>query len=188
MVSHDDDPQAAPGALETVRELLNTWLIPNDSREPTDRFEAYARRRRLRPEAAAQLRDLRDDLRCVVEGAADGDRVLTRWVDRLGIRVVVDGGAVRFRPPAARERADASVRTVVVVLDAIAAGTWPRLKVCPDCRWAFYDHTRSATKRWCLMNASSTAGRSCGNIAKSRRRRARERESTSQASGPRQAL
>src|SRR5262245_18347414 len=28
--------QAAPGALEIVRTFLNTWLIPNDTREPTD--------------------------------------------------------------------------------------------------------------------------------------------------------
>ena len=28
--------QAAPGTLEVVRTFLNTWWIPNDTREPTD--------------------------------------------------------------------------------------------------------------------------------------------------------
>jgi len=64
-------------------------------------------------------------------------------------------------------------RILVAVVAAIAAGTWPRLKVCPDCRWAFFDHTRNASKRWCLMTAGGSDGRSCGSIAKVRRYRQR---------------
>src|SRR6516164_1522140 len=30
--------QVAPGKLEVVRIFLNTWWIPNDTREPTDEF------------------------------------------------------------------------------------------------------------------------------------------------------
>jgi predicted RNA-binding Zn ribbon-like protein len=174
MVS-DHDPQAAPGPLETVRQLLNTWAIPNDTRQPTDRFDAYRRERRLGPSDGATLRELRDDLRTVVESTADADEVITGWVERLGIQVVVDGGAVRFRQPG---KTGAAGETLVVVLDAVAAGTWSRLKACPDCRWAFYDHTRSGTKRWCFMNTTGPNVRGCGNIAKARRRRARERTPT----------
>lgn len=165
--------QAAPGALESIRELLNTWLIPNDTRLPTDRFDDYRRRRRLRPRDAAMLRALRDDLRAVVERSSEAE-VLTGWIDRLGVRPVVEDAGVRFH-----HQAGPAGDALVTVLDAIAAGSWPRLKACPDCRWVFYDHTRSATKRWCLMNASGPDGRGCGNIAKARRHRARQR-----AAGP----
>lgn len=37
--------QVAPGALEQVRALLNSWLIPNDTRVATDRFDDLARSR-----------------------------------------------------------------------------------------------------------------------------------------------
>jgi CGNR zinc finger len=168
------DPQAAPGPLEPVRVLLNTWLIPNDSRLPTDRFEDYRRQHRLGRRDADVLRELRDDLRMVVEGGRDPDPdgVLTRWIDRLGVQVVVDGGAVRFR-----HGGGTAGDTLMAVLDALASGTWARLKACPDCRWVFYDRTRSGTKRWCVMNAAGPDGRGCGNIAKARRHRARQKAS-----------
>jgi hypothetical protein len=59
--------QAAPGAPEEVRELLNSWLIPNDTRQPADRFDELARRRRRARHDAELIRELRDDLRHVVE-------------------------------------------------------------------------------------------------------------------------
>ena len=62
---------------------------------------------------------------------------------------------------------------LAAVLTAIAEGTWTRLKACPDCRWVFYDHTRNGSKRWCLMTAGGSSGRSCGSIAKVRAYRAR---------------
>ena len=31
-----EDSQVAPGTLEMVRTFLNTWRIPNDTREPID--------------------------------------------------------------------------------------------------------------------------------------------------------
>jgi len=155
VVSELHDPQAAPGALEAVRTLLNTWRIPNDTREPVDDLEG-----------ADDRRELRDDLRTVVESGDDA--LLTAWIDRLGVTVAVEDGRLRFRhgagPPG---------DVLVAVLDAVADGSWPRLKACPDCRWAFYDHTRNGSKRWCLMAASGPGSRGCGNIAKVRRHRAR---------------
>ncbi len=42
-------------------------------------------------------------------------------------------------------------------------GSWSRLKVCPGdhCGWAFYDHSRNQTGRWCSMSV-------CGGRAKAR--------------------
>jgi predicted RNA-binding Zn ribbon-like protein len=58
---------------------------------------------------------------------------------------------------------------------AMLNGTWQRLKTCPGdhCGWAFYDHSRNQTGRWCSMSV-------CGGRAKARthyhRRRGQERE------------
>jgi hypothetical protein len=60
---------------------------------------------------------------------------------------------------------------------AVADGQWQRLKACPDCRWVFYDHTRNASKRWCLMHAGGPDGRACGTIAKLRQYRQKQKAS-----------
>ncbi len=46
---------------------------------------------------------------------------------------------------------------------AMLDGSWERLKVCPgdDCGWAFYDHSRNRSGRWCSMSV-------CGGRAKAR--------------------
>jgi predicted RNA-binding Zn ribbon-like protein len=148
--------QAAPGGLEQIRTLLNTWLIPNDTRVPTDRFHG-----------APIVRELRDDLRRVVDGAASADKILNSWVRRADVTPRVSQGVLRLHG------AGTAGRLVAIVLNAVGDGTWARLKSCPDCRWVFYDHTRNASKRWCLMTAGGPNGRSCGSIAKVRAHRAR---------------
>ncbi len=50
-----------------------------------------------------------------------------------------------------------------------------RIRICdnPDCRWVFYDDTRSRTKRYC-------EDKTCGNLMKVRRFRAKKGSSRSQ--------
>lgn len=159
--------QAAPGRLERVRTLLNTWLIPNDSRQPTDEFGALALASDWNQSQAAVVRRLRDDLRTAVESAhADA---LNGWIAELGVRPVLEGEHLKFR-----HEGGPAGEILVTVLDAVAAGTWLRLKACPDCRWVFYDRTRNGSKRWCLMYAGGPGGRACGTIAKVRRYRDRQ--------------
>ena len=57
---------------------------------------------------------------------------------------------------------------VETVAAQVAAGGWKRLKLCasPDCRWAFYDTSRSGGGRWCSMEV-------CGNRHKTRSYRRR---------------
>jgi len=158
--------QAAPAGLEPVRALLNSWLIPNDSRRPTDNFAAFAAERRWGPGDAARVRELRDDLRQVVE-TGDADP-LNQWIGRTGIRPEVADGVIAYR-----HDAGPAGEFLAAVLSAVSAGTWKRLKACPDCRWVFYDNTRNGGKRWCLMYAGGPDGRACGTIAKVRRYRDR---------------
>lgn len=170
-----------PGPLEDVRALLNSWLIPNDTRVAEDRFDEFADRRRVPASERAELMRLRDDLRAAVEGSADSAEVLNTWVARLGIRPHVLGDAVAYRHDGdgADSTGPGSVvagPVVAACIDAVANGRWHRLKACPDCRWVFYDHTRNAGKRWCLMTAGGPGGRSCGSIAKVRAHRERMRQ------------
>jgi hypothetical protein len=165
--SASSQAQVAPGDLESVRSLLNSWLIPNDSRQPTDNFDDFARAQGWRPREAAMVRDLRDDVRNVVE--AGDARVLNDWIERTGIRPLVGGKSLSYQ-----HAAGAAGDVLATVLSAISAGTWERLKACPDCHWVFYDNTRNGGKRWCLMNAGGPDGRACGTIAKVRRYRDRQ--------------
>ena len=60
--------------------------------------------------------------------------------------------------------ADAALtRLLAIVAEAVAAGTWTRLKACrePSCRWAYYDYSRNRRRTWCSMDI-------CGNRAKAR--------------------
>jgi predicted RNA-binding Zn ribbon-like protein len=163
----DSAGQVAPAELEQVRTLLNSWLIPNDSRQPTDRFGALARELRWRRADAELVRELRDDLRQAMES---GDaRCLNQWIARTHLRPVVEEGGIIYR-----HRAGPAGHYLAAVISAIGAGTWKRLKACPDCKWVFYDNTRNGSKRWCLMYAGGPDGRACGTIAKVRRYRDRQ--------------
>ena len=154
--------------------LLNSWLIPNDTRQPTDHFAGLVRQHAWRQRDARLIRELRDDLRRMVERRsrsshqepAAADDTLNRWIAQLGVRVSVTGGKVTYTHDAGPAGA-----FLTAVIGAVATGTWSRLKACPDCRWVFYDHSRNGSKRWCLMYAGGTAGRACGTIAKVRRYR-----------------
>jgi predicted RNA-binding Zn ribbon-like protein len=162
--------QVAPGALEQVRELVNSWRIPNDTRQPEDRFDALASQRRWTRRDAQLIRELRDELRHAVEqgGTAAADN-LTSWIDRLGMRPVIADGQIAYR-----HDGGPAADIFATVMAAISAGSWVRLKACPDCRWVFYDNTRNGSKRWCLMTAGGPEGRACGTIAKVRRYRDRQ--------------
>ena len=154
-----------------MRALLNSWLIPNDSRQPADRFGEFARRQRWTKREAASVRELRDDLRRLVEwGSAAEAACLNEWIDRLAVRPAVADGQVRYW-----HAGGPAGDVLAAVLAAINAGTWKRLKACPDCRWVFFDHTRNGSKRWCLMYAGGPDGRACGTIAKVRRYRDKQR-------------
>jgi predicted RNA-binding Zn ribbon-like protein len=169
------DSQAAAGELEQVRTLLNSWLIPNDTRQPTDHFADLAREHAWPQRDVRVIRELRDDLRRMVErrGPAGqqepADDCLNRWIARLGVRVTVADSKVTYS-----HDAGPAGEFLVTVIGALATGAWSRLKACPDCRWVFYDHSRNGSKRWCLMYAGGPAGRACGTIAKVRRYRSNQ--------------
>lgn len=66
-------------------------------------------------------------------------------------------------------------RVLAGVVVASSKGTWARMKICAaeDCRWAYYDHSKSRTGRWCAMET-------CGNRHKTRKYRRNKRSSARQ--------
>jgi predicted RNA-binding Zn ribbon-like protein len=110
---------------------------------------------------------LRDLARATTADASHRPQVLRRLdAAAAGTRV-----EVRFDPAGPRflAAAEAGVDGAIGCLLAITAlsiadGSWSRLKICPGdhCGWAFYDHSRNRTGRWCSMSV-------CGGRAKARR-------------------
>ena len=178
----------APGELELVRRFLNTWKVPNDTRVPVDTLPELLRDSRAwkqqfpgiprGPEDTENLLvRLRDDLRAVLDRPQGWEETLNGWLGRYPMvaHVTNEGeeASVHYEP---YPETGFAGWTTAVVARAVEAGTWGRLKACPDCRWVFYDHTRSKTKVWCGMFAGD-GGRACGTIAKVKRYRQRRRGS-----------
>jgi hypothetical protein len=172
----------APGELELVRRFLNTWRIDAGTREPADELPWLLGERKAwgerfpgwppgRGDAGELLARLRGDLRRAL-GAPEGwTEALNGWLEGypLVARVVEeDGGAsVRYEPG---PEAGFAGRVLAAVARSVEDGTFSRLKACPDCRWIFYDKSRSKTRVWCGMYARE-GGRACGTISKVRRYR-----------------
>lgn len=172
---------SAPGQLELVRSFVNTldveadvdqladagswatWAVSHGIPEPASRSEL------------ARLRDLREAMRTgllanhdraplppCVRQSLDDALLWSRARPILGtVGITLEVGATGARGLAGR--------LLAIVGDALADGTWSRLKACRDdsCRWAFYDRSRSRTGQWCSMDV-------CGNRNKQARWRDRQ--------------
>lgn len=79
------------------------------------------------------------------------------------VEVRFGGARPRFVPGRSGGVAAAMGLVLALTAQAMLDGTWSRLKVCPGdgCGWAFYDHSRNQTGRWCSMSV-------CGGRAKAR--------------------
>ena len=159
--------QPAPPHLAPVQDLLNTVNLESAEDElSAEGFPAWAAARGVTDASEAdrtRLQDFREELRAwlgthdpeVPAGVAAG-------VDAARLRVDVGDGGLRTTSdvPFGRLLADVVEGVRVAQRD----DGWSRLKVCDrgTCRWAFYDHSRNNSSRWC---ASSI----CGAREKSRR-------------------
>ncbi len=167
----------APGDLELVRSFVNTLELESGEDELSDppALQAWLEEHGLPCDgvpASADLhaaRRLREAMRSLlVENAAlsageEAAATLSDAADRARLAVRFDpGGGARLEPVAAGT-AGALGRLVAIAAAAMADGTWSRLKAChaDDCRWAFYDHARNRSRRWCSMAV-------CGNRTKAR--------------------
>jgi predicted RNA-binding Zn ribbon-like protein len=176
----------APGRLNVIREFVNTVDLM-DEEEQLDspaalkswlaEHELRAAHAPIDEEDLHQAIALREALRCLLlanngEPIAEGAlKELNRIADEstLVFRFGSDGSA--SLEPSCEAAGDAVVAELLgVVAEAMAEGTWSRLKACRDtgCEWAFYDRSRNRSGAWCDMA-------SCGNRAKARAFRERQR-------------
>ncbi|MCS5735616.1 CGNR zinc finger domain-containing protein [Herbiconiux daphne] len=170
----------APGELEFVRAFVNTLDIEAHTERLADpaSWAKWAAEHDLGAAAtAADLREaraLRETLRQALLANHDRAPLPAETIEAL------DAAADRSRPALQFSGRGSHLvprgsgvdalfgRVVATVAAALADGTWQRLKVCAsdDCRWAFYDTSRSRTGQWCSMSI-------CGNRAKQARYRDR---------------
>jgi predicted RNA-binding Zn ribbon-like protein len=176
VVSFDAGPQPAgrepaPGPLGLVQAFVNSSGDLRDGRRGEEvwadglELARWLRRRGLLARGQAVTdRDLtraltvRDAIRALLiannGGRLDGDAVarLKRAVPRPAMQVEFRGLASHVTPPS--QDVEGALRLVVaLVYDAMRDGRWERFKACrdPECRWAFYDHSRNQTSAWCSM-------------------------------------
>jgi predicted RNA-binding Zn ribbon-like protein len=158
----------APGGLGLVEEFLRTR---NDVTDPAGLLRWRAERG-LAAGAAALPFDravrLREALRALLASHNGGplDRgavgLVNAEIEACGLRPELDpdtAGRVRWLPGAEADPLAAAV--LAAVLDATTDGSWRRMKACAadDCRYAFYDHTRNCSGRWCDVSGCGANAR-----------------------------
>lgn len=169
----------APGSLEELRELANSWRIPNDTRQPRDEIgswaanpESWSRHFALLPPPRdlEVLVNFRDALRMMLSGGSAAG--VTRFLETYPPKLSVDGGRLAVQ---SRDEQDPVAVATNLVVTAAAAGTLLRLRTCRDCGWAFYDSSRNGRRVWCAMVATVPGGRGCGSAMKTRTYRQRRK-------------
>jgi len=176
------EDQAAPGRLDVLRRFVNTRDVEDGIEElgTPAAVRAWLREHGLpnvpRPGAGdvERLTALREALRGLMlanNGQADERRALEHLraeAARVPLQVRFDGRGDSALVPGGAG-VDAVVGELIgIVHEAMADGTWLRLKACraDDCEWAFYDRSRNRSGAWCSMAV-------CGNRAKARTYRRR---------------
>ena len=174
----------APGRLELLQRFVNTWNheLPSD----WDRLGTPAKARtwlrakdlisastRVTARDAARLRELREALRSLVVAndatnspPQEAVAALRRTARSADLRVELDdSGQTRLAPTGSG--INAAVATLLgIVHEAHLLGTWPRLKGCRQCGYAFFDRSKNRSASWCAMAI-------CGNRTKNRTYRRR---------------
>jgi hypothetical protein len=173
----------APPGLGIVQDFLNTTDLEEgtDSLGDVDALQEWLLARGLatpdlliREGDRRRLLALREALRDVLDGRDHGG------IDPAALAVVDDAASGASVLVALAHDGSATLTPAVGGLDGFVArlladiataqldGTWVRLKVCPRdvCRWAFYDHSKNRSGRWCTMAI-------CGSRTKSARLRSR---------------
>lgn len=133
---------------------------------------------RLGNEDLARALAVREGLRTLAR-ANNGDELDGSRTALAELNAAAAGGVIELRfglerprfVRAQRDGFDAALGMLLAIAaEAMIAGSWSRLKIClgHDCGWAFYDHSRNRSGRWCSMSV-------CGGRAKARAHYHRQR-------------
>lgn len=188
MTSQTDSDKSAPGDLALVQGFVNTADLDHGTEELTSPTalrdwlagrDLAGGRSRATQEDLARALEVREGLRAVLythnAGAADPQAVerLEAAANHASLRTSFAGATPELAPVGSGVDA-ALARLLGIVATSAAGGSWQRLKACadPGCRWAFYDHSKNRSGRWCSMAV-------CGNQQKARAYRERARSEPS---------
>ena len=175
----------APEPLRLVQQFVNSAEPDEDLDEMTTPAELRAwlsgrdmadERSEISEADLQRALDVREGLRAVLFTHNGGERD-AEAVARL--ERAAGSAALRASFPAegdpglvpARDGVNGALAALLAIVAAASAdGGWRRLKACadPTCRWAFYDHSRNRSGRWCSMAT-------CGNQHKARNFRERSK-------------
>jgi len=167
--------EPAPGELALAQAFINSHY-DLEVEHGVDLFAtpaglaSWLTRRGLLPRRATVALSRRDARRAVAarEGlrelaAMNGTRAssggqpaiaaLNRAAHGAAIEIQFTDGGLRFVPAAHTGLDGALAPVLAITARAMIDGSWSRLKVCPGehCGWAFYDHSRNLSGRWCSM-------------------------------------
>ena len=174
----------APGQLALVQSFLNTidletgrdyladlasaelWLAAQRLVSPGTEYDERDRRRLV------EVRRALHGLVAANAGTGVQRRAVTTLNEaarrvRLGVRLHPEDG---YRMMAEGVGIDRPIgELLIAVTGSMAAGTFPRLKVCANdaCQQAFFDSSKNRSARWCSMSR-------CGNRMKGRAYRRRQ--------------
>ena len=175
---------SAPSDLETLRGFVNTLNVEADTDRlaTPDGTEAWLAEAgwqgysALSTEDLTGLRRLREAFRNqLLENAGHhDDNKAASVIAELGrsAPLVVSMGANGAELVPTRDGVWAVIGGLLAIYHtAVLDGTWLRLKACPHdaCQWAYYDHSRNGSRRWCTSDG-------CGNLMAARAYRARDRQ------------
>jgi predicted RNA-binding Zn ribbon-like protein len=171
------EDEVIPPAVRLVRDFVNTieYQVGDERlKKPSDLGNWLVERHLLDSGVTVTSEDLefakrlREGIRGVLELHAGHDadasaiRRLNDALAELPVRVSFGRTESFGLAPASADPVRAALGSMLdAVRQSTVDGTWPRLKACArdSCRWAYYDHSRNRSSRWCTM-----AG--CGNIVK----------------------
>ena len=158
-IQPDTDELGTPGELDA-------WLAAHDLVPAGTRHAKAA-------ELSAAI-TLREGLRAaLLAHHGPGQQALPSALDdvlaELPVRVSFDAGGAALKPATGGIMGGLS-GLAAAIMETVADGTWPRLKVCLEetCRTAFLDTSKNRSRSWCSMQV-------CGNRTKTRSYRARRR-------------
>lgn len=183
-MAEDKRDSQAPGRLAVVQSLANSFDVrrgrddlatPSDAERWLSAHQIAAPATGLTAADLTALYRLRAALRGLLlanNGSANRAQdleVLNGVVRESGLRPTFGPGCViGVEIPAAGFVATLAT-IVAIVLQASSAGTWSRLKACPEdaCNYTFYDRAKNNSRTWCSMSR-------CGSRVKMRNYRARQ--------------
>jgi len=181
--------KTAPGRLELVQAFINTADLEENTEELSsvaalaDWLDGHglAVSGSTRPDCNEQTLEtalgMREALRslCLLNNGVQPDRQALKALEdvtanlhlHLKARFAVDRPL--YLEPDEPGVAGALGLLLTIVFEAMQDGTWSQLKACASetCRWAFYDHSKNHSGRWCSMAE-------CGNRSKVQSYRARQ--------------